>query len=495
MSASSPAIIPRELSESTALLPEKQDARVPSKPDPPPGPALDPVVPTAVAEITLDLETALGLAGGENPTIALAREAVSAGLADQLRARSQLLPTLEAGVSFNWHRGNLISAQGVITNVDRQSVYAGAGAAAVGAGTVGFPGVHLYGHLADALFDPATAQRRVTELSFAADATRNYVLLEVATHYFALTGAEARLDAIRKSEREFGEVVTLTGDFALKGQGREGDAERARGAALLLHADALRAEEDVAIAAAELSRLLTMDPAVRLHTPDGATLVEVVDPRIELEALIQTAVQNRPEIGASTAAVAVQETQLRKERLRPLLPFFTVGYSAGDFGGGSDQADSRFGHFRGRTDFDAAVVWSLQNFGAGNFAAQRRRRAEVGEAQSRRIAILDQVRREVAEAHAEAAASRREVDVAARRVLTAERAFRADLIRAKNLQGRPIELLNSLNLLNVARQDLVRAVAAFNQAQMRLFVSLGQPPYLATIEHSICNGVEQPGFR
>src|SRR5262249_59795098 len=93
-----------------------------------------PAVPPRRAEYTLNLETALGLACIENPTIALAEEAVRASMAEQLQARALLFPTLTAGASLDLHRGILESAQGIIRHVDRQALYVGAGAAAIGAG-------------------------------------------------------------------------------------------------------------------------------------------------------------------------------------------------------------------------------------------------------------------------------------------------------------------------------------------------------------------------
>src|SRR5262249_39074590 len=120
------------------------------------------VIPPPAADLPLDLSTALTLAGVDNPTIALAEEAVRASEAEQLQARALLLPTLNAGASFDWHDGALESSQGIIRSVERQSVYFGAGASAVGAGTVTVPGVHLIGHLADALYAPHIARERLT---------------------------------------------------------------------------------------------------------------------------------------------------------------------------------------------------------------------------------------------------------------------------------------------------------------------------------------------
>ena len=124
-------------------------------------------------------------------------------------------------------------------------------------------------------------------------------------------------------------------------------------------------------------------------------------------------------------------------------------------------------------------MWSLDNLGLGNLATQCRLRAEVNKAAAMRIRVNDEIRREVADAHALSAARKQAMDLARQRIKTAEQAYRQDLARSKNLQGRPIELLNSLNLLNAVRQDFVRALIGFNQAQFQLFVSLGQPPDMA----------------
>lgn len=449
------------------------------QPDTPDNDAVAPrtVIPVAGPPLSMDLHKAIGLADVGNPTIALAQETVQASLAARTHARSLLLPTLDVGMNFNSHEGTLESGRGIIRDVNRQALYVGAGAAAVGGGTVGFPGVRLTAHLGDAIYEPRATEQLVTGRRFDAQATSNNVLLEVAEQYYALAGAEARRTAIHQSQADLQKIVELTANFARKGQGREGDAGRARGEALLLNAQEQRAQEDVAVASAELVRLLTMDPSVQLKAPtDTLSIVQLVDPDESLESLINIATSNRPEIGARSADVAVVETRLRRERVRPFLPFIFVGYSAGRFGGGSDQADNRFGNFAGRTDFDVMAVWSLQNMGFGNLAVRRRLRAQVGETEADLTRVLNEIRREVAEAYAQSAASLRELEIARRRVETSQRSFSLDLARTKNLQGHPIEVLNSLNQLAAARLALIQATVDYNQAQLRLFVSLGRSP-------------------
>jgi outer membrane protein TolC len=443
-------------------------------------PAFDSVLPP-LAERFVDLEMVLTIAGAENPTILIAREAVEASVAELCQARVELLPTLNAGMDFNLHRGNLQSAQGIILEVDRQSLDAGAGAGAVGAGTVAVPGVRLTAHLADAWFDPKTARLAVAGRELDALATRNNVLLGVTNRYFALAGAEALLQAARQSESEGAEIARLTENFARAGQGRQADADRALTQTLLLRSQTQYAQQQVAVAGAELARLLSADPSIRLRVPEGPIpLIQLVDPRTDLETLVQLALRNRPEMGARGADVAAAETRLRKERARPWLPLLTVGYSAGEFGGGSNLSDTNFGHFNGRTDFDIYAVWSLQNLGFGNLAVQRKMRAQLGIAEAERVRLVDRIRREVADAYALSAARRREADVARQQVDRAQRAFQEDLVRTRNLvpgrRSRPIETLRSLTLLATARQALITAVVGYDQAQFQLFVALGQPP-------------------
>src|SRR5262249_17488542 len=124
-----------------------------------------PTVPPPCADYPIDLATALALAGAANPTIALAFEAVRASQAEQPPAAPLLPPPPHAGPAHNAHRGTLQAARGWTRDVARQSAYAGAGAAAVGTGTVRVPGVQVVGHLADAFFEPLATRQRVAGVS------------------------------------------------------------------------------------------------------------------------------------------------------------------------------------------------------------------------------------------------------------------------------------------------------------------------------------------
>ena len=89
----------------------------------------------------IDLTTALQLAGQQNPTILLGQQRVVEAVAQRQLAAVQFLPTINLGTSVDSHWGVLQQPTGNILSVRRESVFVGAGANAVGAGTVDIPGV------------------------------------------------------------------------------------------------------------------------------------------------------------------------------------------------------------------------------------------------------------------------------------------------------------------------------------------------------------------
>jgi outer membrane protein TolC len=437
---------------------------------------LAPAIPPAAGESPVDLQIALSLASTNNPTIGLAEEAVRAAIAERTAARALMLPTLNAGLNFRVHSGSLLSSSGIVRYDDISSLYAGLGADAVGAGTVTVPGVRIFAQLGDAIFEPRTAALRLQARNLDSAAVRNRVLLEVVQRYFELLGAEARLGALRQSQTELAEIVRLTANFAKAGQGREGDAQRALAEAELLRADMQSVEEEAAVAAAQLAALLSMDPSVRLRT-DPSTLAPIVlvDDHADLSELLRIAASNRPEVGSRLAEVREAQTRFRQERLRPLFPLISVGFSYGAFGGGGSLA-APFGNFAGRADFDAMAVWSLQNLGFGNRAVNNRARSNVRQAELAEAAVLDDIGREVGEAQAQILAARQKMEAAGRALLVAQEGFQEELTRTRNVAGRLIEVLNTFNQLRSARQNVIQATIDYNQAQFRLHVALGQPP-------------------
>jgi outer membrane protein TolC len=424
-------------------------------------------------ESLIDLGIALRLAGVENPTINLAREMIREAQAEQTAARALLLPTLSIGGNFNLHRGNLQQASGTILDVNRQSLYLGA----AGSGTVAIPGVRLFAHLGDAAYEPLAAQQRLVARQADAHAVENDILLRVATAYLEMIGAEERVRLLKQGEADLGEVVRLTAVYAKAGQGRTADANRTATNFQLLAKETQVAEEERAVAQARLARLINLDTAVQLRTPEGAVpMIRLVPADQSVESLVAIALSNRPELFARSADIGQAQVRRRQEAIRPYLPILSVGFSAGAFGGGSNRASTTFGPLEGRTDFDVAAVWNIDGFGFGNRARVRRTEAGIGQ----RVAALERTKteigREVAEAHALVQAAGQQFETAQAALSIAVEGLRLETERIKQAQGRPIEVLDSFRQLLDARLEVLRAIVAFDIAQFRLFTAVGNTP-------------------
>jgi outer membrane protein TolC len=438
-----------------------------------------PVIPPAAGEYPLDLATALKLADVANPTIGRARTVILEALAGQLAARTLLLPSLNSGGNYHGQNGALQRPTGKIELISEQSLYLGAGAGAVGSGTPAIPGVSILTPLTDAWFEPLAAHQRVDASRSLARATENDILMDVAVLHLELIRHFTLLETDRLSEFQAFQIVQAISEFAITGQGRQADFDRAKAQWRYRRADVQKAEEGVGIATARLARRLNLDPSVQLR-PVGGPLVplDLVALDTSPEQLIQVAIRLRPELAARGAEIGEAEARVKQEIGRPLLPTLWLGFSGGGFGGGSNLNPPLVGRFAGRTDFDVRLYWTLLNFGAGNMALIRQREAEVGQAVAERARTLNRVRSEVIAAQADARAARHQIDVARQELRTSHAGFHEDLPRIRNNLGRPIEVINSLNLLAGSRTNLIDALVRYDQAQFRLWVALGSPPPL-----------------
>ncbi|MBS0260503.1 MAG: TolC family protein [Planctomycetes bacterium] len=440
------------------------------------------VLPASYEERLIDLPTALQLAENTNPTIALGRQSIVEAVALQTGARGLLLPTLNAGSNYHLHQGALQTSFGLIRNFTEQSIYVGGGARTLAAETVAIPAVRIFSHLGDAIFAPLAAEQVVSARSFDATSINNDTLLLVIRRYLELAVAEASLDAIHVAEDDAQAIVEATAAFTKTGAGREGDYQRARADALLLHAQEQELQERAGVAAAELSRVLHLDPSLRLRTrPGPLELVQLVDPDYSLDSLVDLAQSARPELAARTAEIAAAEYRVRQEKTRPLLPVISAGFSGGAFGGGGNALENQqfFQTFGGRTDFDVTAVWTLQNLGFGNAAAQKQSRAVRDQAIAARQRMTNRVAREVGDAYTAAEAHKQQVLIAQQRYQSAVAGAREELARTRGGEGLPIEALNSVRLLSEAGLALVEAIGSYDLAQFELFVAIGQTPHTA----------------
>lgn len=461
---------------------EKKDTLIPAPPEPPS--ILGPDV------VPIDLPSALRLAGVDNPEILVAQQRILEAVAIRQFAAAQILPNINVGTNYDLHRGPLQQSTGNILKVNRDALYVGLGANAVGSGTVSIPGIQYNLNIGEAVFANLRARQLVVRQQYAAIATRNDILLEVCNAYLDLLRAEATRAVLLQTRSEAAEVVRLTRAYAQTGQGRQSDADRATSELLQRDNDIAQIEADMLAASARLCALVNLDPSCRLHVVDAwAVPCQVVPDPIPLSELIAIALLQRPELGERRAEIQESLLALSNAKLLPFSPNMIVGFSSGTFGGGSNlvaagitQPDGtvlrgpRFGDFSGRSDFDAVFFWTVRNLGIGNLALVRQAQARLQANEFRQLETLNRVRREVAEAKARTLARWAQIGTNEQAVRVSQEGFKEDLIRIRGREGLPIEVTNSLNLLGRARREYLDAIIGYDRAQFALYVALGQPP-------------------
>lgn len=437
----------------------------------------------------IDLFSAFRLAGIQNSDLLVARQRVIEATALRQLAAAQFLPTLNFGTSVDSHRGNLQQSSGNILSVRRDSLFVGAGANAIAAGTVNIPGVMWNLNLSETIYAYLASRREVDRTAADSRTVEQDVLLGVALGYTDLVRSAGLRNVLAQTRDDAAELARLTAAYASAGEGSQADADRAATEFSRRDAEVIQAEGTILTASTNLCRLLHLDPSSRLRPAETFILPQSVVPEpIPLAELVAIGVLNRPELTARRAAIAQAMMNFDGAKILPFSPTVFIGFSAGDFGGGSDIASqpdgsaffargqSRFGNFAARQDLDAMAYWTLRNLGVGNKALIDATRSRLQSADLERLVTLDLVRSQVAAAHARTHARYARIETCELGIRAGTEAFSEDMERIRGREGRPIEAVDSLRLLARSRVEYLDAILDYNEAQFQLYVALGKPP-------------------
>lgn len=445
-----------------------------------PGVASDAAVDTSSAALPdsrqphlIDLPLVMQLVDGQNPQVLYARERIQEALAKLDRAEVLWLPSLRAGVNWNKHEGRIQDVAGRVIDTSRGSYFTGFGADAVGAGSPRVPGLIAQFHLADAYFEPLIAQRAAHAREFGSRVATNDMLLDSSLAYLELLNARQELAIALETRENTRKLAELTATYARSGQGVAADEDRARAELAIRENDLQRGSEGVQVASARLAEKLNLDPGLRFEPREPVVApIELQSVQQPVSELVAYSLIHRPEISESRSLAAEAVERLQREKYAPLVPSLLLGLSYGGLGGGFG---SNFVNFGDRLDADIVAWWEVRNLGFGERAARCEAQSRVQQARYREVAALDRVAREVVEAHAQVESRRRQLSTAEEGIRAAQSSYDRNLERIRNVQGLPLEALQSIQALSQARREYLRVVISFNEAQLRLQRALGWP--------------------
>lgn len=429
---------------------------------------------TDVREVTM--ANILATVAGRNPQVAFATQRYAEAYARLIAARVLWLPQINAGVGWNNHAGPVQASDGLVNQAARSSLTAGLGVQTIGAGSPVVPGLFANFHSADAIFQPRIANRAAAARDAAVTTTINNLLLDTAIAYLDLLRAY-QSHAIAVDIRNHAEqLARATADFARAGEGTDADADRAATELAIRENEVVRAEEEIAVASALVVQLLNDNPNVAIKPLEPAiAAVDLVPPETSLQTLLPTGLSNRPELSEAGHLVGEAVHRYRREKTAPWLPNVLMGTSYAAFGGGPG---SQIDNTAGRWDLDAIAYWQVRGLGVGEYAARRESRALYEQTRFEQVRVMNEVGREIVQSHAQVQARHRQITIAEGAVKRAVDSFDRNLLRVRDLQGLPIETLQSIQALDQARREYLRALVDYNAAQFRLQRALGWPVQL-----------------
>jgi outer membrane protein TolC len=430
------------------------------------------VAPAENVEV-ISFSGALARVAGQNPQIAFANEQINEAFSQLRAARVLWLPSIQAGTGYINHDGPLQNSDGSIPVASRSALESGLGMYAVGGGAPAIPGVSAKFSLADAVFQPRIADQQVAARQHAATAATHDMLLLTAVAYLDLLRALQQRAIAQETLDHAQRLAELTAAFARAGQGNQADADRAQTELAVRSNAVAQAAAQAEVASARLVELLHLAPGCILAPEEPALApIELVSHEAAADRLVADGLSHRPELAESRHLVAEAAGRLDRERYAPLLPNLLLDVSQSSYGGGPDSTLANFG---GRFDFDATVYWQLRNFGLGEVAARDGARSRLEQARLIQARLIDQVSREIIEAHAQSQSLRGQIAVAESGIRVAGESYRRNLERIRGGQGLPLELLQSLQALDQSRREYLRAVGDYDEWQFRLYRALGCP--------------------
>jgi outer membrane protein TolC len=425
--------------------------------------------------LPINLPTALQLANARGLDIRFAAARVQVAYAALDRAKLLWLPNIAVGANITRHDGQIQDVGGVIFGTSKQALFVGAG-----------PNVQFA--VTDALFAPLAAKQIIRARQAEQQAAANDTVFAVAEAYFGVQQSRGELAGAEAFVRAAEDLVRRAEQLA-PGLAAPVEANRSRTELSRRRQAVVALRERWQVAGAELARVIRMDPTVRFEPAEPPILqVTLIDVNTTVDDLIAIGLRCRPELAARQAIVQATLAQLKQEKLRPFVPSVLLrgmstsnpGLAGGVFGGGRN---STWNNFSARSDWDAQLVWEIQNLGFGNRARVRERQAEHQAALIDVFRVQDRVAAEVAAAFAQVQSARERLGDAEAGLKEAADTLDKSLegLRQTRRAGellvlivRPSEAVLALQALAQANTDYFATIADFNRAQFRLYRAIGQ---------------------
>jgi outer membrane protein TolC len=409
---------------------------------------------------TIDLPTALRLAGASNLDVQIAREKVNEARAAADSARARFFPFIAPGIVVRRHEENVQDAGGRILDADKQSLSASIA-------------INAQLDLGETYYQNLVAKQLVRSSEASLAGRQREITFRAAIAYFELARARAAVIAAEEAARITGRHAEQIAATAEAGLTFAGDAARVRAARERAELTLLRARTDQRVAAARLAELLRLDPAVDLAPVDADLApMNIASATGDLGGMISTALAKRPEIDEAAARLEATRTSRRAATHGPLIPTLGAQAALGGLGGGPGSS-SLTRDFDGSHDLSFGVSWRIGPGGLFDRNRQREMAARERQGELEQEKVRDVIRRQVVEQHARLRSLSAQIDFARKTLEAADQTARLSRQRRETGVSAALEDLQAEDELARARRDYLATIADYNLAQYALQFAVG----------------------
>jgi outer membrane protein TolC len=411
---------------------------------------------------TIDLGTALRLAGADNLDVKLARERTALAEAEHRIVQQQYFPWLSVGTSWRGHQENIQAVTGEILDVEKTAMDLGAT-------------VRAQLELGETYYRSLASRQLVKAADQASRAQRQDAVHAAALAYFDLVRQTAYVEITAESVRITEDYGSQVRRAVEAGIGFAGDAYRIETQLETNRLANRQAQELQRTAAARLAQILHLDPAVNLHPAENSPVpLSLVPSGTKLNEVVQQALVHRPELRMNAAQREAARHARDGAKYAPLVPSITGQYSYGGLAGGRGTEVSNFDE---SADYGVGLAWRI---GPGGLFD--RGRTEASESRLRSVEIeADKLREEIVrqavESHARMRSLNDQISMAQRALTAAQKTLALSRERKEFGVGVVAETIQSEQDLTRARRDYAGVIAEFNKAQFSIRRAIGKSDF------------------
>jgi outer membrane protein TolC len=414
--------------------------------------------PSTANVYPIDLPTTLQLAGAQNLDVRLARTAVEEARANYVSALEKFLPAVTPSASYLRHSGRVQAVDGTILDVTKRSETSGVGLSAQ------IP-------VGEAIFAALLSRQLLAAADAAATSRERDSTILAAQQYFELVRARATADVLEEGKRVSQNYLQQLQEAVRIGIAFKGDALRVETQTQRLELDLARTKQQQRLAAARLVQTLHLDPLVEIVPADPEPVpLALSDLSATPHALLQSALDNRPELAQSEALIAAANQQRRGVLFGPWLPTISLQTFRGDLHGGPGDIDMNAGVTRDRA---VLLSWKIGPGGLFDWGRIRASNSKLLIAQLSDEKLRDEISRQVIEGHARVQSLFEQVRLAKSSMKSAAETLRMTRERKELGVGTVLEDIQAQQELIRARSDHVASVTELNQEQYALLRAIG----------------------